>query len=870
MDHLPCPASAIGREKILVPYVCREKYDGGPFMTYPSRRDGIPDLYLVGLFPGQFPYHHQMQLASLPQQELESFYQAWLFFGLIREILGSLYVPEDYIYTCGHTRAISSSELTNALEEWVTRVQAGTANPSVTYAHVAHCLCLTHAALSIQAIGSKLNSNIRLSLVSLGQNLAYAANKAFGIEKVLRDNRCPSTWCQLIDDRYWEERFQAHGWCVTEVKLILDTTLSLQTRHFLACLDKRDAERNHQGCDPRQCLAYQIDLGTYQTKHVSKECNCRELSVDPEVLHGILKRKALPLIRVRQGHTLEELSIDIVASRPTSRYVALSHVWADGLGNPKSNALPRCQLSNLGKVIQDLDEVTSTSDAQDYYVHETSMKNETPRVEKELFLWCDTLCCPVETEEAKHLALEYMYQTYENAAHVLVLDASLRRYDVERLDIDEVSIRIFTSPWMRRLWTLQEGALPALTNRLWFRLAHRAVNLRELRINARDKYFSSVGRRGLAGDILRQLGSFANIFLKDNSTHPRADLPKVMEALHHRSVSVLADEPLLIGNLLGLNPAQILNGDDGAIAQRMHRLWRLLPSTVHGIPSALVFRVGPRLVEPGLRWAPSTLLIDNDINIAILPSEKEEDRAFLTPSDGLLVCMHGFRLSLASGLKGLPSPRKSIEQLGNRNSLMMNDDAGSWYHLSRRLPVEQDNFLTDKPLSEVILESEYLWVIHPDPEFPRPSQYTGQSSVGLIVEVGSNGTMETEGVAVKKARTKLHISIAPIQASALAEFALGTALSAKLISESPALRKLAIIEHGQSEQSLTPSPSSSKTIALEELASEVHQLAMNEAIAVDGKKFHIPLVEDIIKRVIWGQYICMREKVPKSQPWCVD
>jgi len=45
-----------------------------------------------------------------------------------------------------------------------------------------------------------------------------------------------------------------------------------------------------------------------------------------------------------------ELEID------TSRvgYVAISHVWADGLGNPHRNSLPFCQVANLQDQVNSL------------------------------------------------------------------------------------------------------------------------------------------------------------------------------------------------------------------------------------------------------------------------------------------------------------------------------------------------------------------------------------------------------------------------------------------------------------------------------------------------------------------------------------
>ena len=875
MDHLPYPGSATDVKKITVPYVCQEAYDGGEFLTYPSRRRNLPNLHVVDSFPSTLLYSHQMQLASLSTHDIGSFYQTWLFFGLIHEILGSLCVPEDFIYTCedhcGYTKAVSTSKIIPALEEWVARVQTGRVKPSVTYAHIAQCLCLTHAALCIRAVRSDFDPTIQLSLASLGQTFTYATNAAFGITDIVKDNKCPSSWRVLTDDGYWKERLLVHGWCMTEVKLMLDNALSLQTLHFIANIDKTDAGQNHQACDAQQCMIYQNDLGTYRTQHVNKNCDCPELFIDQEALYAILRTKALPLIRVRPSHTLEALSVDVAASQPTSRYVALSHVWADGLGNPYANALPRCQLLSIGKLIQGLDMDFRTRDVQDDHVKERDLREE----KEGLLLWCDTLCCPIQPKVAKDLALEYMHRTYRDATYVLVLDASLRHCDINNSGIDEVSMRILTSPWMRRLWTLQEGALPSVANKLWFQLAHKALNIRQLRINANKKFLSTISRKGLAGDMINRLSSFANVFMKDGTVRPEADLENVINALRYRSVSIPSDEPLLIGNLLGIDIAQILDGDDGAAALRMNRLWRVIASALLAIPSSLLFRVGPRLAEPGLKWAPATFLIDFDANIGIQSSESENDQCILTASNGLLVRLHGFRLSLASSAKGLPSRAKNVSQLDKPNRLLMNDSGGTWYMMRRSLPVEQDRFLTDKTLAEIVivLESDNLWVIYPGSEFPRQPDSKSSASVGLIVEVKHEEGVEEGGEerAVKKTNAKVHINMSPLQASAQAWFAAATILSAQLVSGSPVLRKLRGEEKGLDEAS---SSSSFVISALEDLASEIHQMAANkeakETVEAAGNTFSVPEMEELITMIIWGQYVCMRERVPRNQRWCVD
>jgi len=82
--------------------------------------------------------------------------------------------------------------------------------------------------------------------------------------------------------------------------------------------------------------------------------------------------------------------------------------------------------------------------------------------------WIDPLLCPVEREmegvplstmeEGKKISLQKISDVYSNATHVIVLDASLLGYNARAMHPAEVVLRIVgSSPWMRRLWTLQGG-----------------------------------------------------------------------------------------------------------------------------------------------------------------------------------------------------------------------------------------------------------------------------------------------------------------------------------------------------------------------------------------------------------------------------
>lgn len=76
------------------------------------------------------------------------------------------------------------------------------------------------------------------------------------------------------------------------------------------------------------------------------------------------------------------------------------------------------------------------------------------------------------------MALEKIRSVYQYARHVIVFDASIEAYKAQELDIIEQLARIFTSGWLRRLWTLQEGAL---AESLYYQFADCAVSLEVLK-----------------------------------------------------------------------------------------------------------------------------------------------------------------------------------------------------------------------------------------------------------------------------------------------------------------------------------------------------------------------------------------------------
>ncbi|KAL8638353.1 MAG: hypothetical protein Q9228_004488 [Teloschistes exilis] len=644
MEHLPLPRDVAVPGPSPVPFVCQEDYDGGPFLTYLTRLDDLNPLaaetYLEYPSAGRLP--------PLPPSEIESLIQTWIFFGLLTEILGDLFVPSQYVTTAsladkaeGHEKTLNTHQLVPTIRIWKDQVHRSAHTEDEKnrqYEHIASCLQLAATALSaIKAdVRPDFNHLVRSSIASVAELLSLATNQAYAIGDNDKENRCPGgIWKLFYDDPRYMKQLLDHGCCPCDVHRIRNLSIFLQTYHFLLWMDGGVPTTKHQECTDEECRANQIVMGRYRTKHLRDGCQCTDFQVDVEEVIRILSRDRLPLLRITPGSHPDEICIAVDEATPDRKYVAISHVWADGLGNPYSNSLPQCQLQYLYEF------------AKVYFKTQIAEQSD-----QRVFVWIDTLLCPVEPLEAKVLALKQIKTPYVNALHVLVLDSTLQRMDVMGLSPQEVCMRIFTTGWMRRLWTLQEGALPS---KLWFKFKDFRVNLDAMATKAKEEIWSKdidkdFSRSGLIGDISIIYGRLRNFFHAAEGL-PAPNLMSVDDALEFRSVSVATDEPILIAGLLNLD-LELKSND--SVQSRMQRLWSLISSVPDGIPTNILFNRGSRLQQTGYRWAPRSLLSSNKGHDGSLYRRGAYNTGHLT-LQGLNVRLSAFStVTMASAPRGAP------------------------------------------------------------------------------------------------------------------------------------------------------------------------------------------------------------------------
>ncbi|KAI0694778.1 hypothetical protein C8Q76DRAFT_573425, partial [Earliella scabrosa] len=269
-------------------------------------------------------------------------------------------------------------------------------------------------------------------------------------------------------------------------------------------------------------------------------------------VYGILSSDRIPIM-VYDG---QSLSVRCADDGP---YVAISHVWADGLGSTTETGLPICQISRIAGYARQL-------------------------VPDGAF-WVDSLCVP-EKKDLRKSAIRLMAETYRRADAVVVFDDGIRSLCTSTAPIKEITFRIQTSAWMQRIWTLQE-----------------AVLARELHFEFADGLFPDSRLSDAWATSMKPVPSSLGIQNSQWSSG-RHQFRQVVYLLGRRTTSKPEDETVAVAALMDVNVSKLLD-QEGADARM-----RVFLTEFKTLPVDIIFGSqisSARLPFPGFRWAPRTL-----------------------------------------------------------------------------------------------------------------------------------------------------------------------------------------------------------------------------------------------------------------------
>ena len=689
MDHIILPSGSSQNGLVKVPLLTSSDYNGENFEAYPEHQGW-----------GVRENRSWRATFAEPTPEFLSFLQRWLFFGVLQTVLVTAIPIRDFRNDSSSRPLVTTRKLSTIMSHYQDRFKQNQKR---------ECYEQLLRGVKSVALASRL---LRAMLPENSEKVNNWAEQSLAVRKTLIDyitsfsapdpmdpeismsihlvveicssllewsasllrsepglpllSTATDTLSPPASGQLWA-LLTGNGWCASDMHIIFNQfntsgLLFLNSLTAPGSCDENQIKSAQQLQDHHACRRYthlgcallQISEDSYKRRHIQSCCgDCGEFRATPD---KILNNGFIPLIKVintadRSGE------IELVAAEPESQYIGISHVWSDGLGNPKCNSIPYCQMVRLSDLVQRLPGDHSNI---------------------RLF-WLDTICVPRNaghSTEAKKTALLKMRQTYENATAVLVLDSWLSTDKLQpKPDVDNL-MKIFVCRWNRRLWTLQEGSL---ARRLYFQFADGVYDL-DQGIEHLNEADGLILKCTLKPTLNAQYIALRGIKRHWDEIPLQGKMLSVLRTTRYRSTSYASDEALCLASICGFDTGEIIKLQDESKNTehllRMRCFWGMAKT----VPRALVFYVGETLDFEGFRWAPRTLLRSKSNMLAIEDQRPPANIQTLREETGAYPIPEG----LLTEASGLIFPWQGIISLLGELSIMNED--GSWYTFKPHLP----------------------------------------------------------------------------------------------------------------------------------------------------------------------------------------
>ncbi|KAI0658296.1 hypothetical protein C8Q70DRAFT_1054899 [Cubamyces menziesii] len=445
------------------------------------------------------------------------------------------------------------------------------------------------------------------------------------------------------------------GWCAHTVEDLHESIASLYP-YVVSTLMRlppfiRGSRNEHENCREDSCILYTItDEDTYAPRHVDTSCQCDYLRPPLDDVVQLLSCGVVPIVVYEEARGLRVLP----ANGNEGKYVAISHVWAEGMGSTTEKGLPTCVVKRIANLVLQILPGSSYLSA----------------------FWMDSLCVPSARNERKR-ATQLMAQTYKDAEKVLVIDDCIRSMCSARVPWQQNFLRIASSAWVRRVWTLQEGLL---ARELYFEFAEGPVDVEEcLGINVPSTPSASQG-------ALQELDHYIPIVpilaFRARPSRSFSEIPfgEVAGLLLGRSTTKAEDELIAISTLLpsAVDVSKLLEIERGGdnvlpVADRRMRSFLL---QLQDIPRTVPFGSAPRLDVPGFRWAPRNLVQDSP------GGWTEQDGTGICTEDGFVTEYTVLPLQLNASNAASPPDLQPDESDGRWSATIYGTATGQVYSLT--------------------------------------------------------------------------------------------------------------------------------------------------------------------------------------------
>ena len=615
MEHL---LFANGMAPIVFPFLGSEGWDGGDFLSYPQRQGWDTSIWEWSEDEVRLDTHGRKF------DDLATFLQSWLFFGLLETVLGRKIAFEEFTRLMDNDeedlrRFITTSKLSAYLDDFrlsFTNIsdEEKLEKEDIIWDALSEAKIVNYRLNRKIYLGDSYPSSDVLQETLLCQTLLHLALVKF-IAKVITS----VDWKVLEGSRsqpWLEKRMTEAGWCPFDVGFLC-LNLDPDSTAYIFSLGCTSTSKDHCLCGERysefgdHCVADSVGMKSLP-RHLEPHCDCPLIGPDMNEIETAVRNGTVPVIALSLSQDdLEDVDFLLReqglndGQREIGTYFAISHVWKEGLGNPDANVLPKCQVIRIANLLLELE----SSEQGKFIIIE---EYEHPGRRLTVPFWIDTFCIPVspQSQDLRNICIARMRKIYESATAVIALDPDLQRLSSDA-SATEFLGHLMSCSWRGRLWTYQEGNLAwdllAAAQGKWFDMA-KILDLypdyREPELDVTD----GTARGYIEASIARSMADATRRLVRStDASHAVAQasetaLSHMLRALAHRTTSRDGDEAICIATFMNIDPAPIL-----AESLPKKKMWKLL-CCLPVLSKAMLFAHGPRLLERGFRWAPETFL----------------------------------------------------------------------------------------------------------------------------------------------------------------------------------------------------------------------------------------------------------------------
>lgn len=407
----------------------------------------------------QFPHRHGYRWGTMhncSSEEIQTLLQSWLYFGLLSEFLGvpniiaTLTQPTFPPENAQSVLFVASQTLDELLLSWQKNMNAVSKrskplaksrlmslDSDVVHAYKACEMLEVALPICAESPIPEILLSIKLLIIKLRGLITQYRGIPDGRTTVFTKGVYSITppAAKLIADV-----MQDAGWCPFQIQELM-CILDYASFYFISLIPRVSIGGiSHTACTTVKCIANDVDPNNYTSRHVRDNCRCDFIAPPTGQVTSIIADGGIPLVRI-QSTGLGGLQLVVEKAKSTSRYIAISHVWSDGLGNPKSNALPQCQLDALAKHFDNQANLDRAASARNRHNSHFSPEGS------HTAFWMDTLCIPVGQDALssglRTKAINQMAAIYAGAAEVFVLDSMLQRIRLDSSSSAEILSQSF-------------------------------------------------------------------------------------------------------------------------------------------------------------------------------------------------------------------------------------------------------------------------------------------------------------------------------------------------------------------------------------------------------------------------------------------